>query len=132
MLDAVNDVWRRGTVPVEASNDFNSIDHQGGMFWPHVLPGNGMVANTHGLDQGGPITATQNSLTTTYRSRSAFTSWGTHNMFTAATTGGTTSEATPTVGGVMALVLAYGKEAAAKRQDQATAEPRARPSRSCG
>ena len=116
MLDAVNEVWRRGTLPVEASNDFNSIDHQGGMFWPHVLPGNGMVANTHGLDQGGPITAVQNGLTTTYRSRSAYTSWGTHNMFTAATTGGTTSEATPTVGGVMALVLAYGKEAAAKRR----------------
>ena len=112
MRDAVNYIWRHGTVMVEASNDFNSIDHQGGMFWPHVLPGNGMVANTHGLELLPNSATLQNGLTTTYRSRSGFTSWGTHNVFTAATTGGTTSESTPTVGGVMAIVLSYGKKAA--------------------
>src|SRR5205814_2085868 len=48
----------------------------------------------------------------TYRSRSGYTSWGTHNMFSAATQGGTTSESVPTVGGVMAMVVAYGKKAA--------------------
>jgi len=114
MRRAVDYIWNSGTAMVEASNDFNSTDHQGGMFHSHVLPGNGMVANSHGLDILPGTAALQNSLTTTYRARSGYTSWGTHNVFTAATTGGTTSEATPTVGGVVALVLAYGKEAAAQ------------------
>jgi hypothetical protein len=112
MRQAVEYVWNHGTVPVEASNDFDSTDHQGGMFWPHVLPGNGLVANSHGLDIIPNSASLQNGLTTTYRARSGFTSWGTHNMFSAATQGGTTSESTPTVGGVMALVLSYGKQAA--------------------
>jgi hypothetical protein len=43
MRQAVDNLWRRGVLMVEASNDFNSTDHQGGMFWPHVLPGNGLV-----------------------------------------------------------------------------------------
>lgn len=114
MRKAVDYVWRKGTLMVESSNDFNSTDHQGGMFHQHVLPGNAMVANTHGMDFLPGTAQLQNGLTTTYRARSGYTSWGTHNVFTAATTGGTTSEATPTVGGVMALVLAYGKEAAAQ------------------
>src|SRR4051794_34915037 len=97
---------------VESSNDFDSLDHQGGMFWPHVLPGNGLVANTHGLDILPNSAALQNRLTTTYRSRSGYTSWGTHNMFSVATQGGTTSESSPTVGGAMAMVLAEGKRAA--------------------
>ncbi|HEY7151950.1 MAG TPA: FG-GAP-like repeat-containing protein [Solirubrobacterales bacterium] len=112
MRQAVDYVWNHGTIPVESSNDFDSTDHQGGMFWPHVLPGNGLVANTHGLDIVPGSASLQNTLTTTYRARSGFTSWGTHNMFSAATQGGTTSESTPTVGGVMALVLSYGKKAA--------------------
>ncbi len=33
---------------VEASNDFDSTDHQGGMFWPDVIPGNGVVATQDG------------------------------------------------------------------------------------
>jgi hypothetical protein len=114
MRQAVEYVWQHGTIPVESSNDFDSTDHQGGMFWPHVLPGNGLVANTHGLDIIPNSATLQNGLTTTYRARSGFTSWGTHNMFSAATQGGTTSESTPTIGGVMALVLSYGKKAAAQ------------------
>ena len=114
MKQAVNYLWNHGVVMVESSNDFDSTDHQGGMFHEHVLPGNGLVSNTHGLGivpgVGGPVA---NALTTTYRARSGYTSWGTHNMFSVATTGGTTSESTPTVGGVMALVLSYGKQAAA-------------------
>jgi hypothetical protein len=100
MRQAVDSIWRRGVVMVEASNDFDSTDHQGGMFWPHVLPGNGLVA-----DKPPPAT-------TTFRERSNYTSWGTHNMFSVATSGGTTSESTPTVGGVAALLLSYGKVAA--------------------
>jgi hypothetical protein len=114
MKQAVNYLWNHGVVMVESSNDFDSTDHQGGMFHEHVLPGNGLVSNAHGLGivpgVGGPLA---NALTTTYRARSGYTSWGTHNMFSVATTGGTTSESTPTVGGVMALVLSYGKQAAA-------------------
>jgi len=107
MRETVEHLWDQGVVMVEASNDFDSTDHQGGMWWPHVLPGNGLVSNAHGVP--GPLA---NPLTTTYRARSSYTSWGPHNMFSVATKGGTTSEATPTVGGVMALVLDYGKQAA--------------------
>ena len=107
MRQAVESIWRRGVVMVEASNDFNSTDHQGGMWWPHVLPGNGIVANGQGAPPPG-----EQALTTTFRERSNYTSWGTHNMFSVATDGGTTSESTPTVGGVAALLLAYGKDAA--------------------
>jgi hypothetical protein len=116
MRRAVDYVWGQGTAMVESSNDFNSTDHQGGQFHQHVLPGNGMVANTHGMDFVAGTTAVQNAATTTYRARSGYTSWGTHNVFTAATTGGTTSESTPTVGGVLALVLAYGKQASAQNR----------------
>jgi len=116
MNQAVDYAWNHGTAMVESSNDFDSTDHQGGMFHQHVLPGNAMVANTHGMDFIPGTTAVQNAATTTYRSRSAYTSWGTHNMFTVATEGGTTSEATPTVGGVVALVLAEGKQAAAQHK----------------
>ena len=123
MSEAVDYVWRHGTAMVEASNDFNSTDHQGGMFHQHVLPGNGMVANTHGMDFIPGTAAVQNNATTTYRARSGYTSWGTHNFFTAATTGGTTSESTPTVGGVLALVLAYGKQAAAQHRISAPLTP---------
>jgi hypothetical protein len=111
MKQAVDYTWRHGTVAVESSNDFNSTDHQGGMFHSHVLPGNGLVADTHGFP--GPA-GLQNALTTTYNARSGLTSWGTHNMFSAATQGGSTSESTPTVGGAIALVIAYSKEVAAK------------------
>ena len=109
MRQAVESIWRRGVVMVEASNDFDSTDHQGGMFWPHVLPGNGEVADratTSG--RPNPCVTTQ----ATFRERSNYTSWGTHNMFSVATSGGSTSESTPTVGGVAALLLSYGKVAA--------------------
>jgi FG-GAP-like repeat/Subtilase family len=107
MRKAVNRIWRRGVVMVEASNDFDSTDHQGGMFWPHVLPGNGLVADKEGVPNG-------QASTTTFRARSNYTSWGAHNMFSVASSGGTTSESTPIVGGVAALVMAYGKQAAAQ------------------
>src|SRR5204862_1376315 len=98
MRQAVNYDWRHNVVMVEASNDFDSTDHQGGMFWPHVLPGNGLVSDQTGVPNG-------ESATTTFRERSNYTSWGTHNMFSVATSGGTTSESTPIVGGVAALVM---------------------------
>jgi VCBS repeat protein/subtilase family protein len=123
MSQAVDYAWKHGTAMVESSNDFDSTDHQGGMFHQHVLPGNGMVANTHGLESIPDTAVLQNNSTTTYRARSGYTSWGTHNVFTAATTGGTTSESTPTVGGVLALVLAYGKQAAAEHKTSGPLTP---------
>ncbi len=116
MRQAVNYCWRHNVVMVQASNDFESTDHQGGMFWPHVLPGNGLVSNAAGLSILPNGAAVGNGATTTYRARSAFTSFGPHNMFSVATQGGTTSESTPTVGGTMALVLAEGKRAARRGQ----------------
>ena len=114
MEEAIRDITDRGVVIVEASNDFNSQDHQGGQFHPYVLPGNGMVANTVGIDTvpefaGGVAT---NAATTRYDVRSGFTSWGTQNVFTPTTNGGTTSESTPTIGGILGLVLSEGLEQA--------------------
>jgi hypothetical protein len=87
---------------VEASNDFNSTDHQGGMFWPHVLPGNGMTPNSNGVEGPGA-----NALTNSFKVRSGQTSWGAHNMFTVSTQGGSTSTSTPTLAGVMGLVVSH-------------------------
>lgn len=97
MRQVIDELHRRGVIMVESSNDFDSTDHQGGMFWPHVLPGNGAVVTANG----------------TGWTRSDLTSWGTHNVFTVATSGGSTSESTPTLGGVLALVLSYGIKASA-------------------
>ena len=115
MDQAIRYCWDKGVLMVEASNDFDSLDHQGGMFHPFVLPGNGMVPNTYDFDIANPGGATSlavNAATTTFNTRADETSWGTHNMFTAATQGGSTSESTPTVGGAFALLLAWGRQAA--------------------
>ncbi|GAA0274592.1 hypothetical protein GCM10009527_083770 [Actinomadura nitritigenes] len=103
MRQTVEKLWRDGVVMVESSNDFDSTDHQGGMFWPHVIPGNGLVPNTAGVPD--PLA---NTLTTTYRTRSDETSFGAKAMFSVATQGGSTSESTPTTGGVFGLLLSYG------------------------
>jgi hypothetical protein len=84
-----------GVEVVESSNDFDSSDHQGGMYWPGVIPGNGAVASPDG----------------TAWVRSDETSWGPKAMFTVATGGGSTSESTPTTGAVLGLVLSYGDQA---------------------
>jgi hypothetical protein len=96
---------RRGITLVGSSNDFNSSDHQGGMFHPFALPGNGLVSDRIGTEQG-------TRLTRTYRERSSITSWGPHNMFSVPTNSGTTSASTPIVSGVVALLASYGREAA--------------------
>ena len=107
MRRALDYAWRKGVVVVEASNDFNSADHQAGMFWPRVWPGNALVADTTG--SFGAVTA---PFTTGFRNRSNYTSFGPHSLFSMPTMGGTTSEATPTQGGVAALMAAYGRKAA--------------------
>jgi hypothetical protein len=108
MRQAVERLWRDGVVMTEASNDFDSTDHQGGMFWPHVLPGNGLVSNTQGLESAPDLS---NALLTTYSARSNLTSFGTHAMFSVSTEGGSTSESTPTTGAALGLLLSYGEPA---------------------
>ena len=108
MSEAVEHAWRKGIVMVEASNDFNSTDHQGGMFHPHVIPGNGLVTNSQGIPG-----ASANGETTTFMARSGETSWGTKNFTSVSTQGGSTSTSTPTHGGVAAMVLSAGLDAAA-------------------
>jgi hypothetical protein len=103
MQEAIDYITRKGVAIVESSNDFNSTDHQGGMFHPNVLPGNGLVANNACILDGVDLKAL-GIQTNTLRTRSSVTSWGTHNMFSVSTQGGTTSESTPTLGGVLALV----------------------------
>jgi hypothetical protein len=100
----------KGVVVVESSNDFDSADHQGGMFWGNVLPGNGLVPNTAGVPDPSK---TLSKMAGPFWTRSDLTSFGVHNMFSVATYGGSTSESTPTLGAVMALVLSEGEEAAA-------------------
>jgi uncharacterized membrane protein YphA (DoxX/SURF4 family) len=41
-------LWRHDVVVAEASNDFDSTDHQGGMYWPHAIAGNGVVKDNEG------------------------------------------------------------------------------------
>ena len=105
MAEAIDYITRRGVVIVESSNDFDSTDHQGGMFHAHVLPGNGLVPNL------ASVTGKLARLTTTFRERSSITSWGTHNMFSVPNHGGTTSESTPTVGGMLAMVKSGADDA---------------------
>jgi hypothetical protein len=101
MREAINYIDSKGVAMVEASNDFDSTDHQGGMFHQDVLPGNGAVPSLLGEEEW---------------TRSDYTSWGAHNILTGADPvgGGTTSESTPTIGGVVALLQAYSREAAEK------------------
>ena len=94
MANAVKWLTAHGVAMVEASNDFDSTDHQGGMYWPGVVPGNGVLVNQDGT---GWI-------------RSDITSWGTHNLFDVAGQS-TTSSSTAVMGGIFGLLMAYGQDA---------------------
>jgi hypothetical protein len=108
---ALDYAWQRGVVVIGASNDFDSEDHQEGMYWPRMWPGNGLVA-----DGTGTISsiAKTDRLTTTFRSRSNETSFGPHALFSTPNEGGSTSESQPTQAGVAALVASAGLDAAAR------------------
>ena len=94
MSQAVHWLTAHGVAMVEASNDFDSTDHQGGMFWPGVMPGNGVL-----VDQSG-----------TKWIRSDITSWGTHSLFDVAGQD-TTSSSTAVMGGLAGLLMAEGQDA---------------------
>jgi len=87
----------KGVVMIEASNDFDSTDQQGGMYWPHVIPGNGVVADAAG----------------TAWIRADETSWGTHNVVSVADQS-STSGSTSALGGLFGLLLSWGEEAYAR------------------
>lgn len=97
MREVVDYCWHKGVAMAEASNDFDSTDHQGGMFWPDVVPGNGAVPDMAG----------------TAWTRSDYTSWGPHNLLTVAGAE-TTSQSTSVLGGLLGLLLSFGHEAAAE------------------
>jgi len=105
----------KGVIVVESSNDFDSADHQGGMYWGNVVPGNGLVPNTAGVSDA----TTLGKMKGPFWTRSDLTSFGVHSMFSVATYGGSTSESTPTTGAILALVLAEGQEAAAAHEIKA-------------
>jgi len=106
MRQTIHALAQRGVVLVEASNDFDSTDHQGGMFWPEVMPGNAVVYDRQGL----PAPLNRNG--GTFRVRSNESSFGAHNFVSVAGTGGSTSEATSVLGGVAGMVVSCGLEAA--------------------
>lgn len=106
MKNAVNYCNSKGVIMVESSNDFNSMDHQGGMYWPYVIPGNGLIASDAGLPSSYTST-----LTNLHWTRSDETSWGPHAMFSVPTYGGSTSESTPTTGAMLGLILSEGLQA---------------------
>lgn len=108
---ALDWAWRKGVVVVGASNDFDSSDHQNGAYWPRVWPGNGLVPN----QVYSPVGDTSHAVTS-YRSRSNYTSFGPHSLFSTPNSGGTTSESTPTQAGVAALVAAEGLDAADRHE----------------
>jgi hypothetical protein len=102
----------KGIIVVESSNDFDTPDHQGGMYWNGVLPGNGLVANTNSLPQS---VWSLRQVPGPEWTKSDLTSWGPHAVFSVATGGGSTSESTPTLGGILALLLSYGEKAYAAK-----------------
>lgn len=108
---ALQYAWRKGVVVVMASNDFDSADHQAGMYWPHVWPGNGIVSDGSGTASGA---TGSERLATTFRERSNLTSFGTHALFVVPSIGGSTSESTPIQAGVAGLIASYGRIAAAE------------------
>jgi hypothetical protein len=94
-------VHQRGIQAVVASNDFNSSDHQAGMYHPFVLPGNGIVPDL--------LNTPASRATTTYRERSSITSWGPHSMFVSPSNSGTTSANTPLQAGLVGLLLSVNR-----------------------
>lgn len=94
-------VQKRGVQAVASTNDFNSSDHQGGMYHPFVLPGNGIVPNL--------LNTPANRGTTTYRERSGITSWGPHSMFSSPSNSGTTSANTPIQAGLVGLLMSIDR-----------------------
>ena len=118
MREAQEYLWRHNVIVAESSNDFDSTDHQGGMYWPHAVAGNGVVKDNEGgvpglpnCVPGTPLCPSSDNTTRTFRQRSGETSWGTRNMVSVAGTT-STSASTGTLGGVLGLFQAWSRTAA--------------------
>jgi hypothetical protein len=111
MQKAVDYADDHGAVVVWASNDFESADHTEGMRLARVWPGNGVVSQQTNRQS---LSLPNDAATTTFRSRSSVTSFGAHSLFSVASSNGSTSQSTPIQGGVAALVVSAGMDAAAK------------------
>ncbi len=96
--EVLNYLRKKGILLVEATNDFDSTDHQGGMYWNHVVGGNGVVPDKKGT---GWV-------------RSDLTSWGTHAMFVVPSHGGSTSVSSPTLGASFGLLYSYAHKIGVK------------------
>jgi hypothetical protein len=95
--------FRRGVATSDDASDFDSNSHTEGMLLDDALPGNALVEQ-----------ANEAGLVTGFRVRSSITSWGSHAVVSVPSKGGTTSEATPIQGGLMALIAAEAKVAGAQ------------------
>jgi hypothetical protein len=109
MRQAVEYTWSHDVPGAVSTNDFDSTDHQGGMFWPHVIGCNSLVADSAGQPAlpGHP----GNYQATSFRRRSGETSWGTRNWISVTTGGGSTSEAGGVMLGVLGLLQSWSLEA---------------------
>jgi len=117
MREAQEYLWRHNVVVAESSNDFDSTDHQGGMYWPHAVAGNGVVKDNEGglplvpgCIPGTPLCPSSDLTTRSFRQRSGETSWGTRNMVSVAGTA-STSASTGTLGGILGLFQAWSRTA---------------------
>ena len=105
MQQAIDYAHDKGAVITWASNDFESADHQDGMRFARVWPGNGVVADQ--TNRGGR-TQPNDAATTTFRARSSVTSYGPHSLFSVSSDDGSTSQSTPIQAGVAAMVHSAG------------------------
>src|SRR5256886_5160815 len=116
MRQAEEYLWRHDVLVAEASNDFDSTDHQGGMSWPHGVAGNGVrKENEGGLPipscfPGSQFCVPGDDTTRTFRQRSGQTSWGTRNMVSVSGTT-STSASTGTLGGILGLLQSWNRTA---------------------
>jgi len=102
---AIDYAHDQGVVVVWASNDFESADHQDGMRFARVWPGNGVVADQ---TNRGSRAQPNDAATTTFRARSSVTSYGPHSLFSVSSSNGSTSQSTPIQAGVAAMVHSAG------------------------
>ncbi len=108
---ALDYAYRKGVVVVQSSNDFDSSDHQGSMFWAHVWPGNAVVSDGTGTV---PASTHTDRLATSFRERSNYTSFGPKNLFSGSSQDGSTSGTDPVLAGIAALLQSYSRDATAQ------------------
>ena len=116
MRQAEEYLWRHDVLVAQSSNDFDSTDHQGGMYWPHAVAGNGVVKENEGglpvpnCFPGSQFCVPGDDTTRTFRQRSGQTSWGTRNMVSVSGTT-STSASTGTLGGILGLFQSWSRTA---------------------